>query len=476
LFIAPDESRIVSANAEGLRALGLPQGACEGLPLDSAMPAIARLRQWRATTHNGGAAHAQQVDELVFWTNAGVVRLMCQLSDAGPYAGTRVVRVEPVAADMVGAAPDACQSSTAADDDTGHAGSNGATARPRTDEETLAAIARQIRQAAAAKLADQVWAASSTPASGGNGRPLSGGSGDGGAGGGGATKPKARVETNPEADDPSPAQAAVGAEKDVSRTAADPGRGGQARRALVRRIAHELKTPLSAIAAAAEIMKDERFGRIGDERYLRYAGDIHESARHALAVVERMLGPQVEAASVAEGSASDSAPAAAGRTMLDLEFAEIDLNETVAATLSTVEVLAQEAGLTLKADLADELPRIVADMTSLRQIVLNLVANAVKFTPRGGHVLVTTRAVVDGPLILEIADSGPGISEEDIRAIDQSDPLVEAVPRKGGGFGIGLPLVKVLATANGAELKIGRSALGGASVLLSFSKSRQILV
>lgn len=236
-------------------------------------------------------------------------------------------------------------------------------------------------------------------------------------------------------------------------------RPASSRRALARRIAHELKSPLSAIAAAAEIMKDERFGSIGDERYLRYARDIHESARHALDVVQRMLGAEVE---------NGAAP--------QLEFTDLDLNAVVAALVSAMEPVAAEAGVRLSASLAAHLPRIVADGTSVRQMALNLVTNALKFTPRGGEVRVSTRAEIDGPLMLEVIDTGPGMSAADIARIEAGEEREAAMPRKGGGFGIGLPLVRSLATANGATLAISTPGAGGTRATIVFPKTRQVLV
>ena len=130
---------------------------------------------------------------------------------------------------------------------------------------------------------------------------------------------------------------------------------------LVARLAHELKTPLSAIAAASEIMRDERFGPIGDARYRGYASDIHNSARHALELVSRMLARRTPGADEPE-----------------LAFVEIDLAKLIADVVSALRPLAEPAHQSLAATLPPRLPHVIADATSLRQILINLLTNATR--------------------------------------------------------------------------------------------------
>lgn len=240
--------------------------------------------------------------------------------------------------------------------------------------------------------------------------------------------------------------------------------GGHTRSTRARRLAHELKTPLSAIASAAEIMKDQRLGSIGDDRYLRYAQDIYVSARHALSVIERMLGqPRKGTDEPGQG---------------EFSFTDLDLNALATGLISGLEAMAQEAGLTLASDLAPRLPRVVADATSVRQITLNLLTNALKFTPRGGQVLLVTRIDENGRLTLTVGDTGPGISAEVLAEIarDCDAPATARTQRQrpGGGLGIGLPLARNLASANGASLAISARDGGGTLVTLTFPSSRQV--
>lgn len=227
---------------------------------------------------------------------------------------------------------------------------------------------------------------------------------------------------------------------------------------LVARLAHELKTPLGAIAAASEIMRDERFGPIGDARYRGYAADIHNSARHALDLIGRML---------AERTQQTTEPT--------LAFVEIDIHALVADVLSGLRPLAEASRLTLAGTLAPRLPHVIADATSLRQILINLLSNALKFTPAGGVIEVTTRQTQGGTLEVEVRDDGEGMADTELaRAQGASD--APAAPRAGRGLGIGLPLARALAVANGATLTIASGLGAGTTATLAFPASRVVPV
>jgi signal transduction histidine kinase len=227
------------------------------------------------------------------------------------------------------------------------------------------------------------------------------------------------------------------------------------------RLAHELKTPMSAIVAAAEIMKDQRFGPLGTPRYLGYAMDIHASAQHALSVIERMLG---------DGSA------AAPEQPTTLEFTELDAGEVLKTSVSQVMPLANQAGISLALDVAPRLPHIIADATSLRQIVLNLLTNSLKFTDRGGSVTVAARYSLDGPLAIEVRDTGHGMTQHEIAQSLAPYGGASGVRREGGGLGIGLPLVRALAEANGAQLLIASTPGEGTCASVVFGRDRVVPV
>jgi len=221
------------------------------------------------------------------------------------------------------------------------------------------------------------------------------------------------------------------------------------------KLAHELKTPLSAIVVAAEIMKDQRFGAIANERYRGYTADIHDNARHALAVIDRILG--------------DGRPEpAAGRP----QAADLDLNALADSAVSAVRPLAEEAGLKFSGELHAQLPHVVADAMMVKQIVFNLLTNAIKFTQRGGFVRLVTGLGFDRSVFVAVQDTGPGMSAEEIaRALDVNAPP-KPEPKQAGGLGIGLPLASGLAKANGARIEIDSAPGEGTAVALIFPKDR----
>lgn len=227
-------------------------------------------------------------------------------------------------------------------------------------------------------------------------------------------------------------------------------------------LAHELKTPVGAIAAAAEIMKDERFGPLGNARYVGYARDIHGSAQHVLGLIDRML---------AEGRAAPEA------LLPELDIVEIDVGALLEASVSQLVPLAERAGLMLTLELVPRLPHVIADATSLRQIVFNLVTNALKFTERGGRITVAAHYDDDGPFSIVVSDTGPGMDAADVeRLLAPGGAARRDDAASSEGLGLGLPLVRALAAANGAKLSIESEPGKGTSASVVFGKGRVVPV
>lgn len=220
----------------------------------------------------------------------------------------------------------------------------------------------------------------------------------------------------------------------------------------VHELAHELKTPISAIAAAAEIMRDERLGPLANERYRDYVGDIHDSAAQMLKLIDRLLARRI-----LEQAADE------------LEPVEIDAEAIVRAIASTMEPLAAQAGISLTVAIAPNIPPLVADPTSVRQILVNLLNNSLKFTPRGSAVTVDAHQDQRGRTVIAVTDTGEGLNEEDLkRALE--GVRCHARPDDGHGIGIGLRLVKALSQANGAEFELFSKPGHGTRAVVTFNQ------
>ena len=226
------------------------------------------------------------------------------------------------------------------------------------------------------------------------------------------------------------------------------------------RLAHELRTPLSAIAMLSEIMRDERLGPIADPRYRAYAADIHESAGHAMSV----LAGYLDAGATRPGGG------------LPMDFIELDIRELTSGVVSALAPLAERSGLVLAVDCPTGLPHVIGDRRSLRQILDNLIANAVKHTPPGGAVSVTVSYAVGGPLILAVADTGDGMTAAELARARAGATAPEPIRRRSGGTGYGLPLVRVLAAASGAALSLDSELRGGTRIAVTFPHDRLVPV
>ena len=220
------------------------------------------------------------------------------------------------------------------------------------------------------------------------------------------------------------------------------------------RISHELRTPLSAIMGFAEVMVEERFGPVGNDRYRDYLRDIHQSGQHLLSLVNDLL---------------DLAKIEAGK--FDLDFVAVDANATVRAALAMIRPEAERHHVFLRSALASSLPMVVADERTIRQVVINLLSNAVKFTEPGGQVIVTTTLSDDGEVALRIRDTGVGMDSDDLKMALELFRQT-AAGRKAGGTGLGLPLTKALAEANRTRFAIKSERGRGTLVEIIFPANR----
>lgn len=234
-------------------------------------------------------------------------------------------------------------------------------------------------------------------------------------------------------------------------------RASAAKSEFLAKISHEIRTPLNAIIGFSEVMMDERFGPVGNERYRAYLRDIHASGEHLISLLNDLL---------------DLSKIEAGK--LDLHFANVDLNELTQQAVAIMQPQAARERIILRTALAGGLPEVVADQRSVRQIVLNLLSNAVKFTGAGGQVIVSTAQTDDGQVTLRIRDSGAGMSEKDIQtALEPFRQLATSARYGSGGTGLGLPLTKALAQANRATFSIKSAAETGTLMEVAFPGTRK---
>lgn len=220
------------------------------------------------------------------------------------------------------------------------------------------------------------------------------------------------------------------------------------------KISHEIRTPLNAIIGFAEVMAEERFGPIENERYKEYLRDIHQSGGYVISLVNDLL---------------DLAKIEAGK--LELDFVSVNLNEIALSTVALLQPEAQRGRVVLRSGLSPKLPPVVADERSIRQIAINLLSNAVKFTDAGGQVIISTALGDQGEAILRVRDTGIGMDDDELKLALEPFRQVPTT-RRSGGTGLGLPLTKALVEANRAAMAITSVKKEGTLVEITFPPQR----
>jgi signal transduction histidine kinase len=202
-------------------------------------------------------------------------------------------------------------------------------------------------------------------------------------------------------------------------------------------MSHELRTPLNAVIGFAEIMQGAVFGPLGDARYGEYAADIRDSGQHLLNLINDLL---------------DVSKIEFGKVELCEET--VDLTGIIDSCMRLMRDRADQAGLELAAHTPPDLPYLCADGRRLKQILLNLMSNAVKFTPSGGRVTVRAR-LAEGGLEIIVADTGIGIAPHDLaKALQPFGQIDSRMSRKYQGTGLGLPLTKSMIELHGGSLRL----------------------
>jgi len=223
------------------------------------------------------------------------------------------------------------------------------------------------------------------------------------------------------------------------------------------RVSHEIRTPLNAIIGFSDMMAGERFGPIGHPRYIEYANDIGRSGRHVLDIVNDLL---------------DISKIEAGE--MDLDFAAVGLNEAVSEAVALVQPQANGQRVIIRTALSHAVPEVVADLRSIKQIALNILSNAIRFTPSGGQIVVSTSYEANGSVVLRVRDTGIGMTRSELDQAMKPFRQVSSTQsrHRGDGTGLGLPLTKAMVDANRAVFSINSAPNEGTLVEITFPSQR----
>ena len=220
-------------------------------------------------------------------------------------------------------------------------------------------------------------------------------------------------------------------------------------------VSHELRTPLNAIIGFSDLIITELFGPLGNPQYRDYLNDIHKSGVHLLSIINDIL---------------DFTKAEAAKLVVNDE--DVKIADAVNSVVRLLRPRAQENRLTLDVVLPSDLPQLRCDHRKLKQMLLNLLGNAVKFTPAGGSISVGARCDESGLAIL-VTDSGIGISKSDLERVLQ--PFVQAdnkLNRRHEGTGLGLTLVRSMIEVHGGTFKLESEVGIGTTASLLFPPER----
>ncbi|TAV36131.1 PAS domain S-box protein [Rhizobium ruizarguesonis] len=223
------------------------------------------------------------------------------------------------------------------------------------------------------------------------------------------------------------------------------------------RVSHEIRTPLNAIIGFSDMMAGERFGPIGHPRYIEYANDIGRSGRHVLDIVNDLL---------------DISKIEAGE--MDLDFDAVGLNEAVSEAVALIQPQANGQRVIIRTALSQSVPDVVADLRSIKQIALNILSNAIRFTPSGGQIVVSTSYETNGSVVLRVRDTGIGMTRSELDQAMKPFRQVSSTQsrHRGDGTGLGLPLTKAMVDANRATFSINSTPNEGTLVEITFPSQR----
>ena len=221
-------------------------------------------------------------------------------------------------------------------------------------------------------------------------------------------------------------------------------------------MSHELRTPLNAIMGFSEVMRDEVLGSLENPLYREYSKNIHDSGQHLLNLINEIL---------------DLSRIEAGK--YDLNEEPLRICDVADDCYRLLRLRVQAKGLEVVERYEKDLPQVWADQRAMRQICLNLMSNALKFTPRGGRIILTAASTPGGGQVFSVRDNGPGIPADEIpkvlQAFGQGSLAHETAE---GGTGLGLPIVKNLIELHGGELELKSELRKGTEATVTLPSTR----
>jgi PAS domain S-box-containing protein len=247
--------------------------------------------------------------------------------------------------------------------------------------------------------------------------------------------------------------------RSLRRAKEDADGANKAKSAFLANMSHELRTPLNAIIGFSELMKNQTFGPVGNAKYEEYLEDIHFSARHLLEIINDVL---------------DMSKIEAGK--VDLIESEVDLADVLTSVMRILNDRAEAALVTLDFRVADDVPHLRADQRLLRQILINLVANSIKFSQPGQSVKVDAFMLPDHHLRISVVDEGAGIPADKIRHVLEPFGQINDPSKYSSmqGTGLGLPLAKAMVELHGGKLTLESDTGRGTTVLLDLPVERML--
>lgn len=232
----------------------------------------------------------------------------------------------------------------------------------------------------------------------------------------------------------------------------------RAKSSFLANMSHELRTPLNAIIGFAEVLKNQRFGPLGDERYGSYAEIVRTSGTHLLELINDLL---------------DLSRAEAGGLIPADSTVALDAQIRRAVDMSRTQI--ESSRLTVTVDLDPDIPPLRADARLILQVLSNLITNAVKFTRPGGEITIGARMDASRSVSFFVADTGIGIPDDQIeRVLEPFTQLDTRLHREHHGAGLGLPLCRAIAQAHGGQLTIDSEIGQGTRVTVTLPAWRSL--